>query len=96
MKVPTADSPSVGIRGFRATLAEYIDAAPPDTVNRHGQAVGLFVPLRRPSAEEVQRLQTAAASFRKAMPLTEDEVEAMVADFHALRRGRPLPGRSAK
>jgi hypothetical protein len=30
------------------------------------------------------------------MPLTEDEVEAMVADFDALRRGRPLPGRSAK
>jgi hypothetical protein len=56
----------------------------------------LFVPLRRPSAEDVQRLQTAAANFRKTMPLTEDEVEAMVADFDALRRGRPLPGRSAK
>jgi hypothetical protein len=56
----------------------------------------LFVPLRRPSAEDVQRLQTAAANFRKTMPLTEDEVEAIVADFDALRRGRPLPGRTAK
>ena len=96
MKVPNSETPSVGIREFRAALAEYIDADMPVTVTRHGQAVGLFVPLRRPSAEDVQRLQTAAANFRKTMPLAEDEVEAIVADFDALRRGRPLPGRTAK
>ena len=96
MKIPAAEAPSVGIREFRAALAEYIDSDAPVTVTRHGQAVGLFVPLRRPSAEDVKRLQTAAANFRKAMPLTEDEVEEMVADFDALRRGRPLPSRSAK
>jgi antitoxin (DNA-binding transcriptional repressor) of toxin-antitoxin stability system len=96
MKIPATEAPSVGIREFRAALAEYIDADAPVTVTRHGQAVGLFVPLRRPSTEDVKRLQTAAANFRKAMPLTEDEVEEMVADFDALRRGRPLPSRSAK
>ena len=96
MKLPATPAPSVGIREFRAALAEYIDADAPVTVTRHGQAVGLFVPLRRPSADDVQRLQTAAANFRKAMPLTEDEVEEMVADFDALRHGRPLPRRSAK
>lgn len=47
----------------------------------------LFVPVRRPSTDDVQRLQTAAA-------LTEGEVEEMVADFDALRRGGPLPSRS--
>ena len=56
----------------------------------------MFVPLRRSSAEAVQRLQAAAADFRKAMPLNDEEVEAMVADFDALRRGRPLPSRSPK
>ena len=94
MKIPATEAPSVGIREFRAALAEYIDADAPVTVTRHGQAVGLFVPLRRPSADDLQRLQTAAANFHKAMPLTEDEVEAMVADFDALRRGRPRPGGS--
>lgn len=94
MKIPASETSTVGIREFRAALAEYIDADKPVTVTRHGQAVGLFVPLRRPSADDVQRLQTAAANFRKAMPLTEEEVESMVADFDALRRGRPLPGRS--
>jgi antitoxin (DNA-binding transcriptional repressor) of toxin-antitoxin stability system len=96
MKIPAPESPSVGIREFRATLAEYIDAETPVTVTRHGQVVGLFVPLRRPSAEDLERVQTAAAKFRKTMPLTEQEVEEMVADFDALRRGRPLPSRSAK
>lgn len=96
MKMPAPESPSVGIREFRATLAEYIEADTPVTVTRHGQAVGLFVPLRRPSVEDLQRLQAAVARFRKAMPLTEDEVEGMVADFDALRRGRPLPSRSGK
>ena len=94
MKIPAPESTSVGIREFRAALAEYIDADAPVTVTRHGQAVGLFVPLRRPSADDVQRLQAAAAKFRMAMPLTEDEVEKLVADFDALRRGRPLPSRS--
>ena len=89
MKIPVTEAPSVGIREFRATLAEYIDADTPVTVTRHGQTVGLFVPLRRPSAEDLQRLQAAAANFRKVMPLS--EVEEMVADFDALRRGRPLP-----
>lgn len=96
MKIPVTEAPSVGIREFRAALAEYIDADSPVTVTRHGQAVGLFVPLRRPSADDLQRLQTAAANFRKAMPLSEEEVEEMVADFDTLRRGRPLPGGSIK
>jgi len=96
MKLSDPETPSVGIREFRAMLADYIDADTPVTVTRHGQTVGLFVPLRRPSAEDLQRLKTATANFRKVMPLTDDEVEEMVTDFDALRRGRPLPSRSPK
>lgn len=58
--------------------------------------MGLFAPLRRPSADDLLRLKTAAANFRKAMTLTDDEVEELVADFDALRRGRPQPSRSPK
>jgi antitoxin (DNA-binding transcriptional repressor) of toxin-antitoxin stability system len=90
------DTPSVGIREFRASLAEYIDTDAPVTITRHGQAVGLFVPLRRPSAEDMQRLHTAAAKFRKAMPLSDAEVEDVVADFDALRKGLPLPKRDCR
>jgi antitoxin (DNA-binding transcriptional repressor) of toxin-antitoxin stability system len=83
------DTPSVGIREFRASLAEYIDTDAPVTITRHGQAVGLFVPLRRPSAEDLQRLEAAAARVREAMPLNADEVEEVVVDFDALRRAPP-------
>ena len=96
MKPPVTEAPSVGIREFRAGLADYIDANTPVTITRHGQTVGLFVPLRRPSAEDLRRLKEASARFRKAVPLSEEEVEEMVADFDALRRGRPLPSRSGK
>lgn len=35
-----------------------------------------------------------AAKVREAMPLNAEEVEDVVADFDALRRGLPLPSRS--
>ncbi len=87
------DKPVVGIREFRASLAEYIDTDGPVTITRHGQAVGLFVPLRRPGAEDLQRLRAAADKVREVLPFSDDEVEAVVADFDVLRRGLPLPSR---
>lgn len=87
MKTPAATT-SVGIREFRAALAEYIDGDAPVTITRHGQAVGLFVPLRRPSTADVQRLQEAAARFRADMPLSDAEIDEVVADFDALRRSQ--------
>lgn len=90
------ETPSVGIREFRASLAEYIDTDAPVTITRHGQAVGLFVPLRRPSAEALQRLRDAAAKVQEVMPLSDEEIEEVVADFEALRRGQPRPGVTPK
>jgi antitoxin (DNA-binding transcriptional repressor) of toxin-antitoxin stability system len=90
------ETPSVGIREFRAALAEYIDADTPVTVTRHGQTVGLFVPLRRPSAEALQRLRDATAKVREVMSLSDQEIEEILADFEALRRGRHRPDVAAK
>ena len=82
------ETPSVGIREFRAALAEYIGADTPVTVTRHGQTVGLFVPFRKPSPEALQRLLEATAKVQEVMALSDREVEEMVVDFQALRRGR--------
>ena len=82
-------------REFRASLADYIETDAPIKITRHGHAVGLFVPLRRPSAEDLQRLQAAAAEVRKVMPLTETEVDEIVAEFDALRHGRSRSGYSS-
>ena len=87
------DKTTVAIRDFRAPLAEYIDTDAPVTITRHGWSIGLFVPLRRPSAEDLQRVEAAAAKVREALPLSADEVEEVVADFDALRRGLALSAR---
>ena len=93
MKVPATETPSVGIREFRAALAEYIDADTPVTVTRHGQAVGLFVPLRRPTPEALQRLLDATTKVQEVMPLSDQEIEDLATDFEALRRPlRPKRG----
>src|SRR3546814_14822808 len=40
-------SVTVGVREFRQELADYIDQAERVTVTRHGQTVGLLIPVRR-------------------------------------------------
>lgn len=50
----------VGIREFRANLADYADADAPVEVTRHGATVGYFVPAPRKWTEEER------AAFREA------------------------------
>jgi hypothetical protein len=38
-------------------------------------------------------VEAAAAKVREVLPLSDDEVEAVAANFDALRRGLPLPSR---
>ncbi len=78
---------SVGIREFRAGLAEFIDNKQPVAVTRHGQTVGYFIPTARPSQADLQALRDAADKLESIMSLTEDDVEAAVRDFDALRKG---------
>lgn len=79
-------SMTVGVREFRQGLAEFIDQTEPVTITRHGQTVGLFIPVHRDRKADVAAYAEAA---RKANALlaewgtTEDEV---LAEFDALRR----------
>ena len=77
----------VGIREFRAGLAEFIDSKQPVAVTRHGQTVGLFIPTARPSQADLQALRDATDKFQSILSLSEDEVDAAVRDFEARRRG---------
>lgn len=86
MTAPALDATSVGIREFRADLAEYIAGDAPITITRHGEVVGVFVPLRRPTPEAVQRLLEANARVRETLGMSDDEVEELMAEFEARRR----------
>ena len=83
------ETTKVGIREFRAGLAEYIASDKPVAVTRHGQTVGIFIPTPGPSQADLLALQQASARLKAAMPLSEGEVDALVTDFKAERRSAP-------
>jgi len=69
-------SMTVGVREFRADLADYINREEQVTVTRHGQPVGLFIPVKR---NREAALEAYAAANRRAQEwlteigMTEDE-----------------------
>ena len=74
---------TVGIREFRAGLADFIDADQPTAVTRHGRTVGFFIPAKTDlSAERAAFLQ--AASRLDAL-LGEVDVDSVASEFDALR-----------
>lgn len=78
----------VGIREFRAALADYIDADAPVAVTRHGQTVGYFIPAKSDRQADVAALRAAAAKLDALLDLDEAEVGAAVEDFKQLRRAK--------
>jgi hypothetical protein len=73
-----------------ACSGDGIGADTPVTIALYGETLGLSIPVRRPSAEEVQYLQAAVARVGEYLRLTEDEVEQIASDFDSLRRRGPL------
>jgi antitoxin (DNA-binding transcriptional repressor) of toxin-antitoxin stability system len=81
----TMETTKVGIREFRAGLAEYIASDKPVAVTRHGQTVGIFIPTPGPSQADLLALRQASARLKAVMPLDERDVDALVTDFKAAR-----------
>jgi antitoxin (DNA-binding transcriptional repressor) of toxin-antitoxin stability system len=78
---------SAGVREFRQGLSDFIDQPEPVTVTRHGQTVGLFIPVRPDRSAAIAAYAEAAekaSALLAALGTTEDEV---VAEFDELRKG---------
>ncbi len=76
------------MREFRTHLSHYIDASAPVAVQRHGETVGYYIPVK-PSPTEAERLALKRAgeqldALLASKGLTE---EMLMADYKALRRG---------
>jgi PHD/YefM family antitoxin component YafN of YafNO toxin-antitoxin module len=87
MSTPSQTQTKVGIREFREKLATFVEGDRPIAVTRHGETVGVYLPVRRKvddaerdawfrAAEQVQAMIKAAG-------ITEDE---LVEDFKAARK----------
>ena len=79
---------SVGIREFRAGLADYIEAAEPVAVTRHGVTVGWFTPTPVDHAAQMAFLRSAASVLDAMLSEQGVDAEEVVAEFSSRRRAK--------
>ena len=65
------EATKVGIREFRADLAEYIAASSPVAVTRHGQTVGYFIPVHSQAEADLMALKKASQQIWDRRPIVE-------------------------
>ena len=87
------EAAKVGIREFRAGLAEYIESDTPVAITRHGQTVGYFIPTHGQSDADLAALKKAAAELDRLLAARSIDVEAVAAEFKAKRKARTARGR---
>ena len=80
------ETAKVGIREFRADLAQYIASNTPVAVTRHGQTVGYFIPTQGQVEADLAALKKASKALDRLMVAQCIDVEDVVADFKAARR----------
>lgn len=85
------ETTKVGIREFRADLAEYIASSTPVAVTRHGQTVGFFIPTQGQVEADVAALKKASRSLDKLLAAQGVDVDDVVADFKAARKRAATP-----
>jgi antitoxin (DNA-binding transcriptional repressor) of toxin-antitoxin stability system len=78
----------VGIREFRAGLADFVDADSPVAVTRHGQTVGYFIPVKQDRAADAAALRAAGEKLDALLQLIETDVDEMVEEFTTLRKAK--------
>ncbi|MFM8899373.1 MAG: type II toxin-antitoxin system Phd/YefM family antitoxin [Burkholderiales bacterium] len=90
------ETTKVGIREFRADLAEYIASSTPVAVTRHGQTVGYFIPTQGQVEADVVALKKASKLLDKLLESQNVDIESVVADFKTVRRKAPASARRLK
>ena len=89
------ETAKVGIREFRADLAEYIASSTPVAVTRHGQTVGYFIPTHGQVEADLAALRKASRALDKLMVAKGFDVDDVVTTFKANRKAAN-PSRKSK
>jgi antitoxin (DNA-binding transcriptional repressor) of toxin-antitoxin stability system len=80
------ETTKVGIREFRAGMAEYLASSTPVAVTRHGQTVGYFIPTQGQMDADIAALKKASKTLDKLLAAQGIAVEEVVADFKVVRK----------
>ena len=78
----------VGVREFREDLAQYLDAASPVAITRHGQTVGYYIPARgEPDRQELAALRRAVGRLEAILAESGIEADEVVREYRTRRAG---------
>jgi len=80
------EATKVGIREFRADLAEYIASSTPVAVTRHGQTVGYFIPAQSQPDADIAALKRASEALDRLLAAHGVDTEAVVTEFKTARK----------
>jgi hypothetical protein len=81
----------VGMREFRADLADYIASSTPVAITRHGQTVGYFIPTRGQGEADLAALKKASETLDKLLAAHSVDIETIVTEFKTARRQAKKP-----
>jgi hypothetical protein len=87
------ETTKVGIREFRAGLAEFIAAETPVAITRHGQTVGFFIPAHGQAEADLAALRKASAELDQLLADKKVDIDEVAAEFKAARKLK-LSGRA--
>lgn len=88
------ETTKVGIREFRADLAEYIASSTPVAVTRHGQTVGYFIPTQGQLDADMAALKKASKTLDRLLEARSVDVKEVVAEFKVARKNATQPKKS--
>lgn len=80
------EATKVGIREFRAGMAEFIASSTPVAVTRHGQTIGYFIPTHGQDEADVASLKKASKTLDRLLAAKRIDEDAVVAEFKAARK----------
>jgi len=80
------EATKVGIREFRAGMAEFIASSTPVAVTRHGQTIGYFIPTHGQDEADVASLKKASKTLDRLLAAKSVVEDAVVAEFKAARK----------
>jgi hypothetical protein len=85
------EATKVGIREFRAGMAEFIASNTPVAVTRHGQTIGYFIPTHGQVEADIASLKKASKTLDRLLAAKNINVESVVAEFKTSRKRTSTP-----
>ena len=80
------EAAKVGIREFRAGMAEFIASSTPVAVTRHGHTVGYFIPTQGQADADIAALKKASKTLDRLLAAQGVDVEDVVTEFKVARK----------